>query len=85
MQDQELLQEGLVLMALGMGVVFVFLTILVISVKLMSKLIGRLQPVPVAADASKKSSQSSATSGQSDEVRAVISAAVQRYRSTRGR
>ncbi|MBT2786685.1 MULTISPECIES: OadG family transporter subunit [unclassified Halomonas] len=85
MQDQELLQDGLALMALGMGLVFVFLTVLVISVTLMSKLIGRFQPVPVAVDTGKKTSQSSAPSAQSDEVMAVISAAVHRYRSTRRR
>ena len=51
MQGSELLQEGLALMGLGMGFVFVFLTILVISVTLMSKLIDRYQPVPVAAPA----------------------------------
>ncbi|BBM06226.1 hypothetical protein HAALTHF_52780n [Vreelandella aquamarina] len=51
MQGSELLQEGLALMGLGMGFVFVFLTILVISVTLMSKLIDRFQPAPVAAPA----------------------------------
>ncbi|OWV28662.1 OadG family protein [Halomonas campaniensis] len=85
MQDLELLQDGLALMALGMGVVFVFLTILVISVTLMSKLIGRFQPVPAAVDTGKKASSSSPPAAQSDEVMAVISAAVHRYRSTRRR
>ncbi|MDQ7732945.1 OadG family transporter subunit [Halomonas sp. SpR1] len=85
MQDLELLQDGLALMALGMGVVFVFLTILVISVTLMSKLVGHFQPVPIAVDTGKKSSPSSPPAAQSDEVRAVISAAVHRYRSTRRR
>ncbi|CAO1659945.1 MULTISPECIES: OadG family protein [unclassified Halomonas] len=85
MQDYELLQDGLALMALGMGVVFVFLTILVISVTLMSKLIGRFQPAPTAAEVSKKSPSSSAPASQNDEMLAVISAAVHRYRSTRRR
>ncbi|MGO2391338.1 MAG: OadG family protein [Halomonas sp.] len=83
MQDQELLQDGLALMALGMGVVFVFLAILVVSVTLMSKLIDRFQPVPAAADTGRKSLSSSASSSPDDEVMAVISAAVHRYRSTR--
>ncbi|MBL1266980.1 MAG: OadG family protein [Halomonas sp.] len=85
MQDLGLLQDGLALMALGMGVVFVFLTILVISVTLMSKFIGRFQPVPAAVDTGKKPMPASAPSAQSDEVMAVISAAVHRYRSTRRR
>ncbi|HSP31775.1 MAG TPA: OadG family transporter subunit [Halomonas sp.] len=85
MQDLELLQDGLALMALGMGFVFVFLTVLVISVTLMSKLIGRFQPLPVPADAGKKSPQPSTSSAQDDEIIAVISAAVHRYRMTRRR
>lgn len=83
MQDLELLQDGLALMALGMGVVFVFLTILVISVTLMSALIGRYQPSPVVVGKAKKTQPSAVATGQDDEVMAVISAAVHRYRSTR--
>ncbi|MDQ7727954.1 OadG family transporter subunit [Halomonas sp. SpR8] len=83
MQNQELLQDGLALMALGMGVVFVFLTILVISVTLMSRLIGRFQPAPVAAEMGNKSPRPSGSATQNDETLAVLSAAVQRYRSTR--
>jgi len=85
MQNQELLQDGLALMALGMGVVFVFLTLLVISVILMSKLIGRFQPVPVPVEAGRKSPPPPAASTEKDEIMAVISAAVHRYRSTRRR
>ncbi|MFC7369255.1 MULTISPECIES: OadG family protein [Vreelandella] len=83
MQDAELLHEGLALMGLGMGFVFVFLTVLVISVTLMSKLIGRFQPVPPAVPSGGKSAKSSAQNDQSEEVMAVISAAVHRYRSSR--
>lgn len=83
MQGSELLQEGLALMGLGMGFVFVFLTILVISVTLMSKLIDRYQPAPVPAPADRKSGKTPAKHGQNDEVVAVISAAVHRYRSSR--
>ena len=82
MQGSELLQEGLALMGLGMGFVFVF-TILVISVTLMSKLIDRFQPAPVAAPAGRNSAKTPASNGQNDEVAAVISAAVHRYRSSR--
>ncbi|AZM94818.1 OadG family protein [Vreelandella venusta] len=83
MQESELLQEGLALMGLGMGFVFVFLTVLVISVTLMSKLIGRFQPAPVAAPSGRNNAKPSAPKGQDDEVKAVISAAVHRYRSSR--
>ncbi|WP_404376904.1 OadG family protein [Vreelandella aquamarina] len=83
MQETELLQEGLALMGLGMGFVFVFLTILVISMTLMSKLIGRFQPASAAAPAGRNSVKTTDTSSQNDEVVAVISAAVHRYRSSR--
>lgn len=83
MQDTELLQEGLALMGLGMGFVFVFLTVLVISVTLMSKLIGRFQPVPAAVPSRGNGKKTTAANNQNDEVLAVISAAVHRYRSSR--
>ncbi|MEA2118927.1 OadG family protein [Halovibrio sp. HP20-50] len=83
MQDPGLLQDGLELMTLGMGFVFVFLTVLVISVTLMSRLIGRYQPVPAALSTDKNMHKPAATSSQDDEVMAVISAAVHRYRTTR--
>ncbi|GGC76439.1 OadG family protein [Vreelandella lutescens] len=83
MQGSELLQEGLALMGLGMGFVFVFLTVLVISVTLMSKLINRFQPAPVAVPAGRNSAKKQTNQGQNDEVVAVISAAVHRYRSSR--
>lgn len=85
MQGSELLQEGLALMGLGMGFVFVFLTVLVVSVTLMSKLVGRFQPAPVAPAAKRKGRQTAAQAGPDDEVVAVISAAVHRYRAAHRR
>lgn len=83
MQNTELLQEGLAIMGLGMGFVFVFLTVLVISVTLMSKVIGRFQPAPVAVAAGPKGTHKPVINSQEDEVKAVISAAVHRYRSSK--
>ena len=80
MQDPELLQDGLALMALGMGFVFVFLTVLVISVTLMSKLIRRFQPLPVTPGSVENTSPATAADNQDNETIAVISAAVHRYR-----
>ncbi|TVP49898.1 MAG: sodium pump decarboxylase subunit gamma [Halomonas sp.] len=85
MQDSELLHDGLALMALGMGFVFVFLTVLVVSVTLMSKLIGRFQPAPIASNTNKTTLSPAATSDQDGETLAVISAAVHRYRMARRR
>lgn len=83
MQSTELLQEGLALMGLGMGFVFVFLTVLVISVTLMSKIIGCFQPAPVAVAAGSKGTHKPVIESQEEEVKAVISAAVHRYRSSK--
>jgi len=42
--QNELINEGLTLMLAGMGTVFVFLTVLVIAMTLMSRLVARFQP-----------------------------------------
>lgn len=62
-----LIDEGLKLMLVGMGTVFVFLTALVIVTTLMSRLVMRFQPKPTAADIT-------------DEEVAAISAAVTQHR-----
>ncbi len=79
MQDTQLLQEGLTLMALGMGFVFVFLTLLVAITTLMSRAIGRFFPEPVAPRAPTPG-RSGASARQDDDVMVAISAAVHRYR-----
>ena len=78
MQDVQLLLDGLALMGAGMGFVFVFLTVLVITTTLMSLLVRRLAPTPVTPPAA--SATPSATQADDAELMAVISAAVHRYR-----
>ncbi|MFG6159131.1 OadG family protein [Halomonas sp. 1390] len=77
MQDSQLINEGLALMGLGMGFVFVFLTVLVGVTTLMSKTIGRFFPEPVAPAVRDSRAQAAR---QDDDLTAVISAAVHRYR-----
>jgi len=48
--QNELVNEGLTLMLAGMGTVFVFLTVLVVMMTLMSRLIMRFQAAPDVAD-----------------------------------
>lgn len=48
--QNELINQGLTLMLAGMGTVFVFLTVLVIAMTLMSRLVGRFQPAKDAAN-----------------------------------
>ena len=65
--QNELMDEGLTLMLAGMGTVFVFLTILVVMMTLMSRLIMRFQsPSDVA--------------GPGDDEVAAITAAITQHR-----
>ena len=65
--QNELIDEGLTLMLAGMGTVFVFLTVLVVIMTLMSRLIMRFQSPSDAA-------------GPSDDEVAAITAAVTQHR-----
>ncbi|MCB1867238.1 MAG: OadG family protein [Gammaproteobacteria bacterium] len=69
-----LLLEGVELMLLGMGSVFVFLAALVIVLKGMSRLAQALAPEEIAAGVASKADEDV-------ELLAVISAAIARYRS----
>ena len=83
MQDS-LMQEGLMLMAFGMGFVFVFLTVLVIATTGMSKLVARWAPVPAKPEAARApapaAARAPAPAAQDDDLMVVISTAVHRYR-----
>lgn len=69
--QNELLNEGLMLMLAGMGTVFVFLTALVFAMSAMSRLAMRIQPAAVPRDAA-------AAAG--DEEVAAIAAAIRKHR-----
>jgi len=72
-----LLSEGLTLMLLGMGIVFTFLALLVLTMYGMSWLAQRLAPArvdrPVAV-------VPRVANSDADELVAVVSAAIHRYR-----
>ncbi len=61
-----LIDQGVTLMLVGMGTVFVFLTALVIAMSLMAAIVRRLTPAPEAT--------------VSDEEVAAITAAIARHR-----
>jgi len=65
--QQTLLDQGLTLMLVGMGTVFVFLTVLVGAMSAMAAIVKRLTPVTV-------------DSGASDEEIAAITAAITQHR-----
>ena len=71
MQD-DLLAQGIELMLVGMGTVFVFLTALVLATSLMSSIVIRRQPPDAPMP--------SAASGPTDEEVAAISVAIDQYR-----
>jgi oxaloacetate decarboxylase gamma subunit len=75
--QSSLVQQGVELMLFGMGTVFGFLACLVLVTALMSALLQRLIPIK-----EEHRVLSSATPAQQDEqLIAVISAAVHKYRS----
>jgi oxaloacetate decarboxylase gamma subunit len=79
---ESLVSEGLSLMVFGMGFVFVFLTLLVGMTKLMSKLVMKYEPAPVAAPTRvKRKTTAPVAQSNNDELVAVITAAVHKYRS----
>ncbi len=73
----EMMGSGVELMLIGMGIVFAFLTMLVVLVNIMSLMIQRFFPeAPITAIA-----PASAQTGHTDaSIIAVISAAVHQYR-----
>lgn len=76
--DSLLLQDGLKLMLVGMGTVFVFLTLLVGATSAMSALAQRLQPAQVASVAPLAVASSS---NHEAEVVVAIGAAIAAHRS----
>ena len=82
MTSSELLMEGVELMVLGVGTVFVFLVLLVGLINLMSALINRF--FPEAAPAAKPKRMATAAAQSIDpELLAVIGAAVSQHRARR--
>ncbi len=74
------LKDGIVLMFLGMIVVFIFLTILIYSIKLMSKIVGKNAP---AEEPKKKVAAQPVTAAKSNEdekIAVAIAASVNKGR-----
>ena len=78
----EALMEGLRLMAIGMGIVFAFLLLLVGVLRAMSAAVLRISPEPLASGAG---GGAGTPTRETDDVElvAVISAAIARYRKGR--
>lgn len=77
--DNELMRQGVELMLFGMGTVFIFLALLVVVTSAMSTLIQRFaKPEPVIS-AQPPRVQAAASNDQ--QLVAVITAAIHKYRS----
>jgi len=76
----ELMAEGLTLMAFGMGFVVVFLTLLIVVTMLMSWLVARFAPAPVVKPVKAKAMSTQAASNDA-QLTAVMTAAIHKYRS----
>jgi oxaloacetate decarboxylase gamma subunit len=70
----ELLSEGLMLMLMGMGTVFVFLTVLVIGTTIMSRVITRFFGLPEPEPKRKKRTSSAEDLSELAAVAAAVKA-----------
>lgn len=80
MAEHSLVAQGLELMILGMGVVFVFLTMLVFVTGFMSKLVNKLAPEVEAPAPVARRPAAPATAGVDPQLLKVLSAAVKEHR-----
>jgi oxaloacetate decarboxylase gamma subunit len=75
--------DGFKLMAIGMGMVFFFLALMVIIMQIVAKLLAPYAHIfdePASSSKSKKRSQPKKSTGNKDEVVTAITAAVHKYR-----
>lgn len=79
--ETNLIAEALKFMALGMGIVFSFLIVMIYALKLQAKLIGKYFPEK-KIDTSKKP-QSTMASNQTAKMAAIV-AAVQHHKNLKG-
>ena len=80
--NSEILNQGLSLMAFGMGSVFVFLTLLVIITTFMSLAVGKLFPL---TQSETKSSVSKTKAEGETQIVSAIMAAIKLHRSRRNK
>lgn len=84
MTSSELIMEGVELMLLGMGSVFVFLILLVAVTTAMSAFLSRFFPEALPVPKAPKRAKPVSGNAVDQETIAVIGAAIQQHRSRRG-
>ena len=84
MTPSQLLLEGVELMLFGMGSVFIFLVLLIFSIRLMARLLARFAaPAPQRAAVVPAAAKAPAQEPEPD-VLAAIQAAIHQHRARRG-
>jgi oxaloacetate decarboxylase gamma subunit len=83
MTQSDLLLEGVELMFIGMGTVMVFLVMLIYAIRMMSVLVQRFAPEPVAPAVTSRPSRAPAPDSASPDVVAAIQAAIHQHRAKR--
>lgn len=79
--EETLLLQGLELMIFGMGTVFLFLAVLVVVTIAMSSLVQRFLPAKPVEKSVNQAVSPLAASNDEQQLMAVLSAAVHKYRS----
>ncbi len=79
MQQSSIFMEGINLMILGMGFVFIFLIFLVYATRFMSRCILHFAPTPIPVVSKRKSAQPTQPTLQDDQLLAVLTAAVHHH------
>ena len=82
MSSFEILQQGIDLLVLGMGSVFVFLAVLVVGTAMMSAIIMRWFPDSVSVDVPRKRT---ATTEINSKTLSIIEQAIAQHRVAKGR
>lgn len=84
MTPSQLLLEGVDLMLMGMGSVFFFLALLIISIRLMARTIERFAPAAPARVAATPAPVKVASDMPGPDVIAAIQSAIHQHRARRG-
>lgn len=85
MTSGQLLLEGVELMLFGMGFVFAFLVLLIVAIRVMSRIVERFEPVAAQPAAAPVVRSAAVAAEQPDaELLAAIQAAIHLHRARRG-
>lgn len=78
--ETNLVVEGFKFMGLGMGIVFVFLSVMIVAMNIMSTVIHKFFPEPQPKAEHKSSAQTAVKQDKNTKVVAAISAAIMHHR-----